>query len=292
MKTILFSILFFSFTLVLSAQNEAGSNIQPTNLQTTTAPQDTLVKRNGEKIVCKVKEIGTSEIKYSSPEYNADLLFAIGKNDIDYIVFANGKVQKFDRTAYNDETIEKNSRDLYQNQHKIAVKTDFLSLATNTTSLTFEKCLRPGQSVEFSLGAVGLGFGDLDEKASGILFRGGYKFMRNPDFYMKDMRYAHILKGRYIKLEFDFASYSAKDDYAYDNYNNETDNITKWAALVVFGNQWVFNDSFLIDLYSGIGLGGNNCDGEEYYYPHGFLTVGNESPFAFSFGLRLGFLLK
>ncbi len=54
MKTILFSILFFSFTLVLSAQNEAGSNIQPTNLQTTTAPQDTLVKRNGEKIVCKV----------------------------------------------------------------------------------------------------------------------------------------------------------------------------------------------------------------------------------------------
>ncbi len=201
-------------------------------------------------------------------------------------------MQKFDHTAYNDETIEKNSRDLYQDQHKIAVKTDFLSLATNTTSLTFEKCLSPGQSVEFSLGAVGLGFGDLDEKASGILFRGGYKFMRNPDFYMKDMRYAHILKGRYIKLEFDFASYSAKDDYAYDNYNNETDNITKWAALVVFGNQWVFNDSFLIDLYSGIGLGGNNCDGEEYYYPHGFLTVGNESPFAFSFGLRLGFLLK
>jgi hypothetical protein len=131
--------------------------------------------------------------------------------------------------------------------------------AVNTTSFTYERCTRPGQSLEFSVGAVGLGFADWDEKASGVLIRGGYKFMRNPDFYMRDMRYAHILKGRYLKTEFDFASYQVETDAMHSiSKINRKIHLTKWAILIVFGNQWVFNDIFLIDLYSGIGLGSNN----------------------------------
>jgi hypothetical protein len=60
-------------------------------------PQDTIYKRNGEVIICKVKEIGTTEIKYASSEFKSDLLFAIEKNEIERIVFADGKVQTFER---------------------------------------------------------------------------------------------------------------------------------------------------------------------------------------------------
>ncbi len=294
-KIIVLSLLLLLCELVWAQRGQSGPDPSPAPIPSMQAnPQDTIYKRNGEVIICKVKEIGTTEIKYASSEFKSDLLFAIEKNEIDRIVFADGKVQTFERQKALAETIERNSEELYQTQRKSAIKIDFLSPAVNTTSLTYERCTRPGQSLEFSVGAVGLGFADWDEKASGVLIRGGYKFMRNPDFYMRDMRYAHILKGRYLKTEFDFASYQVETDrYAFDFENKiEKYNLTKWAILIVFGNQWVFNDIFLIDLYSGIGLGSNNQSELDDSYPYGFTTLGSDVPLSFSFGLRIGFLLK
>jgi hypothetical protein len=188
--------------------------------------------------------------------------------------------------------VEKNSQDLFLIQKKNALKIDFLSLINNVASLTYERCLKPGNSVEFSLGPVGIGFADNKEKASGILFRGGYKLMRNPDFYLKGMRYAHILKGRYVKLEFDFASYgvNGKTDIFVEERQRYT--ITKWALMLVQGNQWVFNDNFVIDIYSGFGIGRNNQDELDLTYPYGFATLGKGFPLALSGGIRFGFLIK
>lgn len=255
---------------------------------------DTIFKLNAEKIICKVKEIGTTEIKYTSPDFSSELLFSVETRLVDRIVFADGKVKLIDHQQALNETIEKNSQYLYLKQRKNALKIDFISLAVNTTSLTYERCLKLGNSIEFSLGAVGLGVADMEEKASGILFRGGYKIIRSPDYFLRDMRYAHILKGRYVKFEFDFASYSVEGDRQIFDFNSttETYNLTKWALLVVLGNQWVFNDSFLVDFYSGIGIGNNNQNDLDSSYPYGFLTFGSGSPLAFSLGLRFGFLFK
>lgn len=254
--------------------------------------QDSIIWRDGKVILGTVKEIGVSEIKYSNPEFNQGLLFSIPRNQILKIVFSDGKVQEFDLQTELAETMEQNSNDLFLIQKKNALKIDFISLATNTFSLTYERCLKPGRSLEFSVGVVGLGFAEMEDNASGFLFRGGYKLIRSPEFYMRGMRYAHIMKGPYLKMEFDFASYGIEGTKDLFSSVTEHYNLTKWAVMLVMGNQWVFNDNFVTDLYFGTGIGTNNLEDLDWTYPYGFTTFGDGFPLAFSFGLRMGFLVK
>lgn len=293
-KIILFTILFstVTFGLKLKASENYGLSFSQDLVIFQDSPaQDTIIQRKGEKIICKVREIGISEIKYQRPDYNPDLLFSISKNDIAKIIYADGKEQVFEIQSELNENIEQNSEELFKIQKKNALKLDFTSLIANTLCLTYEKCLNPGKSLEFSLGVIGVGLAEMDDQASGILFRGGYKLIRSPDYYLKGMRYAHIMKGPYLKFEFDFASYSieGKKDFF---ERTEKYTLSKWALLTVFGNQWVFNDAIVIDLYSGIGLGKNNLDNPDLTYPYGFTTLGKSFPLALSFGLRIGFLLN
>jgi|GEM_PF-174261 len=295
MKTYFILVVFVaafslvSFSEITAPEQAIGSvNYSDHNI---TSKQDSIIRRDGKVILGTVKEIGVSEIKYSNPEYNPDLLFSLPKNQILKIIFSDGKVQEFDYQADLAENIEQNSNDLFLVQKKDALKLDFLSLATNTTSITYERCLKPGSSIEFSLGVVGLGFADMEDNASGILFRGGYKLIRSPEFYMRGMRYAHIMKGPYVKFEFDFASYGLDGNKEIFSSTREHYTLTKWGIMLVGGKQWVFNDNFVTDFYSGIGIGSNNLKDLDLSYPYGFTTFGDGFPLAFSFGLRLGFLM-
>ncbi|MCK3685323.1 hypothetical protein [Maribellus sp. YY47] len=256
-----------------------------------TPAQDSIFTRNGTVILGKVREIGTTEIRYVQPQINEEVVMVILKSEVERIVYANGVEQRFEKEKTGLETIEGNSEDLFAVQRKKALKLDVLGLAVNTLSLTYEQSLRPGRNIELGIGGIGLGFGLEGEHAKGIFLKGGYKFAQNPDHYLTGMRYAHILKGKYVKLEFDFASYSveAKKDWfeADQKYS-----ITKFAFLVVFGHQWIYDDRLLIDLYTGVGIGTNNLDDNDLSFPYGFATTGSDFPVAASFGLRLGLLIN
>jgi hypothetical protein len=293
-KFIVALILFTSFVFGLkskASEYEALIISSESNVIQDEQTQDTIFQRKGEIIICKVKEIGISEVKYVRKDYNPDLLFSISKNDIVKIVYADGKVQIFEIQSELAGNIEQNSQDLFQIQKKNAIKFDFISLVNNTFCLTYEGCLKPARTLEFSIGVVGIGFAEKKDMASGILFRGGYKLIRSPDYYLKGMRYAHIMKGPYLKFEFDFASYGI-EGYKDLFESKEKYTLTKWALLMVFGNQWVFNDAFVVDLYSGIGIGKNNLEDLDWTYPYGFTTLGNGFPMALSFGVRCGFLFN
>lgn len=277
MRTFIPAILFLMLSFHLGAQ--------------VTAP-DTIFTRDGNTITCKIREIGVSEIRYVQPQLNPDVVMVIEKKKVARIVYANGTEQLFEAEAAAPETIEQNSEELFALQRKNALKLDVLALAANNLTLTYERSLRPGRSIELTAGAIGLGFGMKEEHAAGILLKGGYKFARNPDFYLGGMRYAHILKGRYLKLELDFASYSVEAEREFFSYEKEKYAITKFAFLVVLGNQWVYDDKFLIDVYSGIGIGTNSLEDNDLSYPYGFATLGDELPLAFSLGVRMGFLFK
>jgi hypothetical protein len=290
LTAILFSSIIWGFKSVASPFKTLNFSSDTIIVQDE-QPQDTIFLRKGGIIMCKVKEIGISEVKYVRKEFNPDLLFSISKNDIAKIVYANGKEQVFEIQSELTGNIEQNSHDLFQIQKNNALKIDFISLAANSLCLTYENCLNPGKSLEFSLGVIGIGFAEKKDHASGILFRGGYKLIRSPEYYLKGMRYAHIMKGPYVKFEFDFASYGI-EGYKDIFENKEKYTLTKWAFLMVFGNQWVFNDAFVVDLYSGIGLGKNNLNDLDWTYPYGFTTLGSGFPLAMSLGLRCGFLFK
>jgi hypothetical protein len=59
-------------------------------------PCDTLIKRNGERIVGVVYEVGINEVKYYKCRMQDGAIFFIGKADLSKIIFSNGTEEKFE----------------------------------------------------------------------------------------------------------------------------------------------------------------------------------------------------
>ncbi len=104
------------------------------------------------------------------------------------------------------------------------------------------------------------------------------------------MRYAHILKGTYVKPEIGFGFFSKDTEIYYDYwssyyyYSSERKDYFSMIVQVVIGKQWVVNDIFLVDFYAGIGYG---FDGGEGEYHYGY-TITPDTPLSFSAGLKIG----
>jgi hypothetical protein len=231
--------------------------------------QDTIMKRNNEQIICKIKEIGTDEIKYQ-PLGN-DVIIVIDKNEVSKVVLTTGLVMTFQNSMFDTNN--------YKEQNKNAIKFRFLSPLYGYTDLTYERSLKPGTSVEFSLGLIGLGKHYSDEDVSGASLRFGYKFIKSPDFYLKGLRYAHILKGSYFRPEI-----------AASFYSRNSEDIFSGALILNVGNQWVFDNFILLDLYFGLGYGFSSNN--EFQVQYGYSTGSSEFPIAISSGFRIGFLFK
>ena len=245
--------------------------------------QDKIHKRNQEIIYCKVKEIGTESIKYSLPDYPQDVLFAVDKDKVLKVVFEDGRELTFMVELTNPEN--------YVDNKKNAIKLDFISPLTGNTTFAFERSLKPGHSIEASLGIIGLGYMPGGRDSKGVFIKFGYKFIKSPDFYFNKMRYSHILKGGYVKPELSFGSYS--ETVSTYNYNEPVstgkEQTFTGSIHLILGKQWVFDNSFLVDFFGGIGYGFNN--GDEYYH-YGYINTSDDFPLSFSGGLKIGFLFK
>jgi len=249
-----------------------------------TFAQDNIIKKNGEIINCKVTEIGAAEVKYYYGD-NEKLIFGIDKVLVDNVTFSTGEVIIIENTLKNAE--------YYANQKKNAIKINFLSPLFGTTELVYENSIKPGKSWETALGIVGLGVDIEDINPRGVYGKFAYKFMRDPDFYMHRMHYAHILKGAYFAPEIALRYMSYDSYYYYDYHNGSYNNSEKreenfaLALMLKFGKQWVFDDSFLVDIHWGIGYGiGGDDDG----LPFGFIVGPSEVPIAVTSGIRVGWV--
>lgn len=250
--------------------------------------QDKLILRDGKTIECKVAEIGSDEIKYTVADYDSNVIIGIKKSKVDKIVFANGKEMVIDHLEAAKESMETNSGELFHIQKRNALKMEFLSPLNSVVAISFERCIKPGSSWEATLGVVGIGFENPDD-ALGFAMKGRYKLIKSPDFYLEGMRYAHILKGKYLAPELLFATYKGTSS-GWDGTEDYTR--VKFAALINIGNQWVFNDAFLLDLYLGLGYGYSNNEEFASTYPYVFSVAGEDFPLAFSWGFRIGLLIK
>ncbi len=242
--------------------------------------QDRILKRNGETISCRIREVGSEEIMYNLPEYDSEVRFSIFKSQVDRIVFGNGRELVVDHAEAARSSAEANSADLFLVQNRNAIKIQFLSPLSGVTCLSYERAIKPGQSFEASAGFIGLGFNNPDD-AAGLGIRAGYKFIRSPDYYLRGMRYAHILKGGYVRPELVLASYSLREDNR---------NVTKAGLMLNIGKQWVFSDVFLVDLYVGTGYGFSNAS-PGVSWPYFFAVGTDQVPIAFNWGFRIGILL-
>lgn len=259
-------------------------------LTLTATAQDKIIKKNAEILNCKVTEIGADEVKYYYAE-SPKLIFGIDKALVDRIEFATGEVIKIEENTFRNP-------EYYVNQSKNALKVNFLSPLFGTTELVYERSIKPSQSWEVALGIVGLG-NDIDNiDPFGFYGKFAWKFMRDPDFYMTRMHYSHLLKGGYFAPEIALR-HMAYDQYYYDSYydsygnyhyktGEKRENRTTLALMLKLGKQWVFDDSFLIDTYIGVGygFGADDYDG----LPYGFIVAPDDFPIALTSGIRVGWV--
>lgn len=203
--------------------------------------QDALVTVKNDTIYCRVTEILDDEVKYKDLNLRQDLVFGIDKNKLKVIILDDGSRIDISDSMYGREN--------YEDQNKNILKTRFLAPIFNSVNLTYERSLKPGRSIEATLGIIGVGM-DNDGNESGAFLKVGYKFIKSPDFYLKGMRYAHILKGTYVRPELALTSYMVDDinDYGYANSPGRH-RVTLGAVLINIGKQWVFDDTFILDWF-------------------------------------------
>ena len=268
MKTYPFALLLFLFLPLL------------------VTAQDQIHKKNKEIIECVVREVGTEEIKYNLPEYNDVVIFSIEREKVSKIVFADGHELEIVNELYNPEN--------YLDNRTRAIKVDFISPLTGNTTFSYEQVIKPGRSWEASLGLIGMGIDPNDNNAVGLFAQFGLKFIKSPDFYFSRMRYAHLLKGGYVKPELSIGLYGIdRVDYYYPYYNETRETVFSAAMMVNFGKQWVFDNVMLFDLYVGVGYGfstGTYSDDLDYNF--GYATGPPEFPIALQAGINLGYLIK
>ena len=247
--------------------------------------QDTIILRNGNTIACEIVKIGSDEITYIQPDY--EIQFEVDKIKVERVVFKNGMELVIDHREAARETAEVNSADLFLVQHNKVIKMNFSSMLFSTSEFTFEQAVKPGQTYELSFAIIGLGFDTWEQKPRGVGLKAGYKFLVSPDFFIRKMRYAHILKGYYVKPEVAFASYGV-DAYSYYDNSGDRQTITKIAFMITTGYQNVFADRFMLDYFCSVGYGAGDEPGWDYapYY----FTGGGEVPLAFATGIRIGIL--
>lgn len=258
--------------------------------------QDVILKTNDEIINCKIKEIGLDEVKYTLPKYPQDVLFVIDKDEITKIIFENGEEMKFEKAMNNPAN--------YTDNKKNALKIEFMSPLFGNTTFGWEHSLKPGRSVEFTFGIAGLGMDTYDENAAGVFTKFGYKFIKSPDFYLRGMRYAHLLKGSYFKPELSLGLvsmdvsnpklyYDAQSGYWYNTLEADRETVFAAAIQAVIGKQWIFDNAFSADIHGGIGYGFNTATrGYENTYHSGFIAVSEGFPISVSCGFTIGLLIK
>ncbi len=248
----------------------------------TAMAQDRIIKKNGDVIECKVTEIAADEVKYYYPD-NPKLIFGIDKVLVEKIKFGTGEVIVVEGNTF------KNS-EYYIGQNKRALKLNFTSPFTGSTEVVYEQNIKPGRSWETALGIIGLGFDPQEYNPRGVFGKFAYKFLKDPDFYMQRMHYAHILKGAYIapELALRYMSFDSDEGWYRDSYGTARKENFALAVMLKFGKQWVFDDAFLVDIFGGIGYGFGGDDYDILNY--GFIVGDEEVPVAFTAGIRIGWV--
>lgn len=245
--------------------------------------QDIIYKKNNDSIICMIREVGTEDIKYNDPEYSDKILFSIDKDKVARLMFSDGHELIIQTELTNPEN--------YIDDRKRAIKIDFISPLTGNTTISYEHSIKPGRSFEGSVGLIGLGLDPGDNNPLGMFVQFGMKFIKSPDFYFSRMRYAHLLKGGYIKPEVSFGAYGIDTDYYYSE--NERETVVTGAVMVNFGKQWVFDNVMLFDIYVGVGYGFSTRDHyDDLEYNFGYVTGPPQFPIAMQAGINIGYLLK
>ena len=247
--------------------------------------QDTIVKRDNERILCKIKKIELKYIIYKPLHY--ELNVNINKEQVAKVILASGEEIKF-----NDLWTEK---DYYIDNKKNCLKFTIFSPFFGYTGLSYERNFIPGSSLELSLGIIGLGTNSnsFNPKSIGVTVRLGYKFINSKDSPKSGIKDHYLLSGWYLRPEFILTKYN-QPTVLYSSIGIQTyyETIQQGAFLLNLGYQKNFN-RVIVDIFFGVGVGittyPDKINNNPYPY-FGYSFVNSNLPSVVSTGFRIGYL--
>ncbi len=185
---------------------------------------------------------------------------------------------------------------------KAIVSFGFFSPLNHHISFGFDKLVGTNLILSTQAGIIGPGITQNSNSSGGGFIEAGPKLFFSPDWLMDGMHRYNAMQGGYFKPEIAISVFSQADQtYSYTNYNytSQTNNqtYTGLALILNFGKQWIFANSFALDMYVGVGYSlssltsGSNVPNNASETPTNYfcyLTSGSGFPLAFSAGINLG----
>lgn len=251
---------------------------------------DTLYTKKQQKIVCKITEIGEFDIKYTLADNPNGPIYVINRSGVIKYTLANGYTELI---LPDEMSIENEHSAIIKNRR--AIKIQPFSFANNQVSLAYEKVIKVGMNLDVELGYINnsinrnpvinsntnlfnysyygyysYGYYQIPEKVfyTGAYVKPGVKFFLGQDYSIKGMKYAHPLKGRYIKLDLAFSYLNFQNvkrlDYSYNGstgqYVTKSTNINSFAygGFVNYGRQFILGNILTFEYYVGVGYTGQS----------------------------------
>jgi hypothetical protein len=308
MKKLLLTSAFFCFFVLAYSQS------------------DTLFTKKHEKIPCKIIEINETDFKYKLADNPDGPVFVAGRTTITKYVLSNGYTQQ---VIPDEMSIEEEHKEILGN--RTAIKIHPFSFVNNQFSFAYEKVIKVGMNldVEFGYSNSNLNgqqdvFGNnyYNGTNTGAYIKPGVKFFLGQDYSVKGMKYAHPLKGRYIKLDLGFSYLNFQNlKHLTGGYNGTTyttntvssnANTFAYGGFVNYGRQFILGNILTLEYYIGLGLTGlsysytnpNYTKNQSYgpYYNSYYDDVQNTSNFhgfmrtqglglSYTGGFRIGYII-
>lgn len=275
--------------------------------------QDKIYLRNTKGFInAKITEVGLDEIKYKETNNLDGPQFTLEKDDIEKIVYSNGRTETFEQTMSAKVSLKE--------MHKNNIKFAILSPVSTHFHLSYEKGIKQGQSWEVHATFIGLGmkvpsYTYYDQitgsqtyyykKQAGLMVGAGYKFSFTPDYVARGIRSRHILQGSFFRPSayvggFRYNTYS--QDFS-GKLITKKKSIMTGAIMAELGKQWTLSNRASFEYYFGFGYGFDNRkfnstdftqfdDYVSFYYLYSRLGITNlsNSFLAVSSGVKFGYL--
>jgi len=294
------------------------------------AQSDTLFTKKQEKIPCKIIEITDLDIKYKRADLSDGPVYVINKLSVIKYVLSNGYTELI---VPDELSLENEHGNIIKNRSVIKVSP--FSMVNEQISLAYEKVIRVGMNFDFELGYSNSNFtrtggfsggGNIDNAFnSGFYVKPGVKFFLGQDYSVRGLKYAHPLKGRYIRLDLacSYLNYEGvkRTEYvrnpvfpytsSYQSISTDISTVS-YGGFINYGRQFILGNILTMEYYVGVGFTGqsNSYSNPDYKkslnpfnnYPysydeahnimnyHGFIRT-DEIGLSFTAGFRVGYIL-
>lgn len=270
--------------------------------------EDVITKTDGTVIKAKILELGAEEVRYKLYSNPDGPVMSLKKKDIDNVKIDNQVVYE-----HKDDPLSVSNNSIIDRTS--TMKFYFFSPLNHHIDIGYEWMNKPGFNWDVALGIIGPSVtSENPHHPSGVFLRGGPKFLlgSTSDVVTEDTkdRYAHPLRGKYIKVEAilnAFSSTNTVDTGYYFNFGGvgSVSYKKKYQSLTLniqYGKQYIFGNAMTLAWFVGLGYSFENVSSDlpakykkfDYgtdlaRYSHTYFGV--RFPMIFTSGLTIGYIL-